>query len=103
MQLQKGHSANAYNIPPVIISVLKTYDNHPLPKLSFHITLKIFLAFFTILAKAAFMSPVVECISQWKWNWFDQEHSITDFGVFDKASRGVFGSVLLLRLLKGDS
>lgn len=47
------------------------------------------------------MSPVVECISQWKWNWFDQEHPITDFDVFDKASRGVFGSVLLLRLLKG--
>ncbi|KAK4223230.1 hypothetical protein QBC38DRAFT_425849 [Podospora fimiseda] len=46
------------------------------------------------------MSPVVECISQWKWNWFVQEHPIADFGVFDKASRGVLGSVFLVRLLK---
>ncbi|KAK0671937.1 hypothetical protein QBC41DRAFT_269487 [Cercophora samala] len=47
------------------------------------------------------MSPVVECISQWKWNWFDLERPVTDFDVFDKASRGVFGSVLLLKLLRG--
>ncbi|KAK3997223.1 hypothetical protein QBC44DRAFT_280848 [Cladorrhinum sp. PSN332] len=46
------------------------------------------------------MSPVVECISQWKWNWFDLERPITDFSVFDKASRGVLGSVFLVRLLK---
>ncbi|KAK0744305.1 hypothetical protein B0T21DRAFT_281774 [Apiosordaria backusii] len=47
------------------------------------------------------MSPLVECISQWKWNWFDLERPITDFDIFDKASRGVFGSILLLKLLKG--
>ncbi|KAK4164068.1 hypothetical protein QBC43DRAFT_211720 [Cladorrhinum sp. PSN259] len=46
------------------------------------------------------MSPVVECISQWKWNWFRLERPITDFGVFDKASRGVVGSVFLLKLVK---
>ncbi|KAK4184369.1 hypothetical protein QBC35DRAFT_417074 [Podospora australis] len=46
------------------------------------------------------MSPVMECISQWKWNWFGIERPVTDFGVFDKASRGVLGSVFLLKLVK---
>jgi len=63
-------------------------------------TLNTFLAFFTTFTKAAFMNPVVECISQWKWNWFHQDRSLVDFETFDKASRGVLGSVVLLKLLK---
>lgn len=63
-------------------------------------TLNTFLAFFTTFTKAAFMNPVVESISQWKWNWFSDDHALVDFDTFDRASRGVLGSILLLKLLK---
>ncbi|KAM7198920.1 Protein of unknown function (DUF3176) domain containing protein [Naviculisporaceae sp. PSN 640] len=46
------------------------------------------------------MNPVVECLSQWKWNWFELEQPLVDFDTFDKASRGFLGSILLLKLLK---
>ncbi|KAM7195138.1 Protein of unknown function (DUF3176) domain containing protein [Rhypophila sp. PSN 637] len=46
------------------------------------------------------MNPVVECLSQWKWNWFEHQQPLVDFDTFDKASRGFIGSVLLLKLLK---
>ncbi|KAK3346438.1 hypothetical protein B0T25DRAFT_612946 [Lasiosphaeria hispida] len=85
----------------VIISVLKSFDGEPLPKLPLHITLNTFLAFFTAFTKAAFMNPVVQCISQWKWNWlFGHDRPLVDFDTFDNASRGVLGSIVLLKLLK---
>jgi len=84
----------------VIIVVLRACDGKALPELPFHITLNSFIAFFTSLTKAAFMNPVAECISQLKWNWFEQERPLSDFETFDKASRGVLGSVFLLNLLK---
>jgi len=46
------------------------------------------------------MTPVAECISQLKWNWFEKERPLADFETFDKASRGVLGSIYLLGLLK---
>ncbi|KAK0718033.1 hypothetical protein B0T26DRAFT_644845 [Lasiosphaeria miniovina] len=46
------------------------------------------------------MVPVAECLSQWKWNWFQRERPLIDFQTFDSASRGVMGSVLLMRLLR---
>ncbi|KAK4220026.1 hypothetical protein QBC37DRAFT_271690 [Rhypophila decipiens] len=65
-------------------------------------TLNTFLAFFTTFTKAAFIYPVVQCISQWKWNWFatNDERPLADFHTFDNASRGIIGSIGLLRLLK---
>jgi hypothetical protein len=63
------------------------------------ITLNSFVAFFTTFAKAAFMIPLAETMSQWKWNWFREDRPLSDFQVFDDASRGVLGSLVLLRRL----
>ena len=35
-------------------------------------------------------------LGQLKWAWFKSSKSLVDFSVFDKASRGPWGSVLLL-------
>ena len=48
------------------------------------------------------MIPVIECISQLKWLWFvDRYRILADFDVFDRASRGSWGSLQLLTLLRG--
>jgi len=87
----------------VIITVLGIYDGRPLPKLPLNITLNTFLAFFTTFTKAAFMTPISEALSQWKWNALTTSGSrrkhintLYDFEVLDSASRGTWGAWRLL-------
>ncbi|KAK0646425.1 hypothetical protein B0T16DRAFT_458346 [Cercophora newfieldiana] len=91
----------------VIVAVLGAYDGQSLPQLPLHVTLNTFLAFFTTLCKAAFMTPITEAFSQWKWNLLTQKEngqgrtrSLADFEVLDSASRGTWGSWKVLRNFK---
>jgi hypothetical protein len=93
------------NIALVIVAVLGAYDQRSLPQLPLHVTLNTFLAFFTTLCKAAFMTPITEAFSQWKWNLLAQNgqgrtRSLADFEVLDSASRGTWGSWKVLRNFK---
>lgn len=87
----------------VIVAVLRSYDGRSLPKLPMSITLNTFLAFFTTLSKAAFMSPISEATGQWKWNILVPTHSrkekrrhVHDFDVLDNATRATWGSWLVI-------
>jgi hypothetical protein len=66
------------------------------------------LAAYNVLSKvasAALIVPVSEAIGQLKWTWFNGNESkeMIDFEIFDKASRGAWGSFLLLFRAKGRS
>ncbi|KAF3006856.1 hypothetical protein E8E13_010804 [Curvularia kusanoi] len=66
------------------------------------------LAAYNVLSKfasAALILPISEAIGQLKWTWFhgSESRDIYDFEVFDKASRGAWGSFLLLFRIKGRS
>ncbi|KAH9864233.1 hypothetical protein J1614_010167 [Plenodomus biglobosus] len=54
---------------------------------------------------AALILPISEALGQLKWTWFHGENSrdAFDFEIFDKASRGAWGSFLLLCRTKGRS
>ncbi|KAH8898626.1 hypothetical protein GQ53DRAFT_816859 [Thozetella sp. PMI_491] len=81
----------------VIIAVLCSYNDRPLPSLPFNITLNAFISFFASLSHAGFMIPITTCISQMKWNWFSRgSHALADFELFDASSRGVWGSLGLI-------
>ncbi|EXF80285.1 hypothetical protein CFIO01_08522 [Colletotrichum fioriniae PJ7] len=83
----------------VIIVVLLKYDSQVQPNWPLNATLNSFLALFTTLAKAAFMVPVCACISQSQWAWFNTNgvsRPLYDFEVIDQASRGAWGSLILL-------
>ncbi|KAJ8113489.1 hypothetical protein OPT61_g4394 [Boeremia exigua] len=57
------------------------------------------------VAAAALILPISEAIGQLKWSWFQDGKSkeMIDFEIFDKASRGAWGSFLLLFRTKGRS
>ncbi|KAI4642984.1 hypothetical protein J4E93_007053 [Alternaria ventricosa] len=57
------------------------------------------------IASAALILPISEAIGQLKWAWFHGTKSkdMIDFEIFDKASRGAWGSFLLLFRTKGRS
>ncbi|OHF01925.1 hypothetical protein CORC01_02803 [Colletotrichum orchidophilum] len=84
----------------LIVAVLCSYDQQPLPDWPLNITLNTFLAFFTTLAKAAFMLPVSVAISQSQWSWFLKDRPLHDLHLFDQASRGPWGSVMLLKRIR---
>ncbi|KAH7396717.1 hypothetical protein DE146DRAFT_614403 [Phaeosphaeria sp. MPI-PUGE-AT-0046c] len=61
------------------------------------LTLNAFISILSKMAGAALLLPVSEALGQLKWSWF-LEHSkqMWDFEIFDNASRGPWGSMLLL-------
>jgi hypothetical protein len=61
------------------------------------LTLNTYISILSKMAGAALILPVSEALGQLKWSWF-LEHSkqMWDFEIFDNASRGPWGSMLLL-------
>lgn len=85
-----------------IIIVLKEYDQQTMPSWPLGITLNTLLAFLTAISQAGFFNPVFQGLSQMKWNWFvDKDKPLADFEKFDNASRGSWGSFLLVFSMKG--
>jgi hypothetical protein len=86
-----------------IIIILFFLQNKPLPShWPLNITLNAYIAILSRIASASLMLPVSEALGQLKWSWF-QGHSkkMWDFELFDNASRGPWGSVMLLVRTKG--
>jgi hypothetical protein len=55
------------------------------------------------VASAALIVPTTEALGQLKWNWFHQSNAMWDFEIFDKATRGPWGAVMLLFRTRGRS
>jgi hypothetical protein len=55
------------------------------------------------IASAALIVPTSEALGQLKWNWFNKSKAMWDFEIFDKASRGPWGAVVLLFRTKARS
>ncbi|KAK1513611.1 hypothetical protein CABS01_07017 [Colletotrichum abscissum] len=85
----------------VLVSVLRSYDNQPLPNWPLGLTLNTVVAFISTFCRTSFVLPVVESLSQYKWNWYKSPRPLGDFAVFDEASRGPWGSLKLLLRTKG--
>ena len=79
-----------------IVIVLVLYSGQLLPHWPLGITLSAYISVLAGLAKAALMLPVAEAIGQLKWVWFRRKSKLLDFFTFDSASRGPWGSLMLL-------
>ena len=86
-----------------IIVVLAIYQNKPIPNWPLGLTFNAFISVLLKIASAGLLLPVSQAIGQLKWSWFNKEHSkkMWDFEIFDNASRGSWGSFLLLLRTKG--
>ncbi|KAK5661152.1 hypothetical protein OQA88_11043 [Cercophora sp. LCS_1] len=83
-----------------MVAFLRVHDNRPLPALPASLSLNSIIAALTIVSKGCFTVPLVECLSQWKWNWFHRPRSVKHFDRFDQASRGLWGSAILVWKLR---
>ncbi|ORY17447.1 hypothetical protein BCR34DRAFT_621887 [Clohesyomyces aquaticus] len=80
-----------------IVVVLFVLKDKRLPRLPLDITLNAFVAVLARIASAALVFPTSEALGQLKWSWFQGDSKkMWDFEIFDNASRGPWGSFLLL-------
>ncbi|KAH0440670.1 hypothetical protein CcaCcLH18_02340 [Colletotrichum camelliae] len=84
-----------------LAAVLSHFNNEPLPDWPLGLTLNGIIALLATLARAEFIVPISESISQIKWIWFRKERPLADFQDFDAASRGPWGSIKLLKTTRG--
>ncbi|KAJ4299700.1 hypothetical protein N0V90_004946 [Kalmusia sp. IMI 367209] len=85
--------------------MLIVYKNKTIPRWPLGLTLNAYISVLAKVASAALLLPVSEALGQLKWSWFqgDSSKKMWDFELFDSASRGPWGSFLLLVRTKGKS
>ncbi|KAF2972258.1 hypothetical protein GQX73_g1260 [Xylaria multiplex] len=78
--------------------LLKIYDQRAPPQFIYGITLNALISILTTFSKSALLVVVAGAISQLKWRWFQNTNgkSVLDTQLFDDASRGPWGSIVLL-------
>lgn len=86
-----------------IIVGLIILKDHPVPtNWPLGLTVNTYIAILSRIASAALVLPASEALGQLKWSWFQGDSKkMWDFEIFDNASRGPWGSFLLLVRTKG--
>ncbi|KAK1977881.1 hypothetical protein LZ30DRAFT_600329 [Colletotrichum cereale] len=84
-----------------IICVLGVYDGKPLVSWHFQITINAVIALLATVATATMAVVLSSGISQLKWIHFLRRRPLSDMEVFDDASRGTWGALMMLIKLRG--
>ena len=79
-----------------IFIVFYYYDNQPLDNWSLTWRFTSVVSFITTIAQISMLIPITAGISQLKWLWYNEKHSLADIEKFDRAARGPFGAVFLI-------
>jgi Protein of unknown function (DUF3176) len=90
-----------------LIGILHNYNGRVVQHLRLGITLNGLVAALSTICRTALMIPVTAGISQAKWHWFSPkagerhlEARLRDLETFDSASRGTWGSLKLLWMMR---
>lgn len=93
-----------------IVAILSHFEGRPLPDWPFGINLSTLVALLSTILRTLMLVAVAEALGQLKWTWFSHPAPLSssvatprplhDFHVFDRASRGILGSMSLLKTVK---
>lgn len=90
-----------------MVIVLQHYNGRRQNEWPYHyLTLNGLVALLATITRASAMVSVADCLCQGKWDWFTprsshKQKSLAHMEGFDEASRGAWGSLKLLWMLKG--
>ncbi|KAI0011043.1 hypothetical protein F4779DRAFT_626726 [Xylariaceae sp. FL0662B] len=80
-----------------IVITLLLHADRPLPSWPFSITVNALISVLATISTSALLVPVTGTIGQRKWHWLSSgNHRLSDLELYDEASRGPWGSLLLL-------
>lgn len=82
-----------------LVVLLLQMDGIPLVHWWYPIQPNSLIAVLTTIAKTALMVPAASCISQLKWHHYQRAQRLVDLQLFDDASRGPWGSAVLITRL----
>jgi hypothetical protein len=81
----------------VIVTTLLKFDGKLVLKWESAVSIGTFISILSGFVKSALLLPTAEALGQLKWDWFKRsKNKMMDFETFDSASRGAWGSFLLL-------
>ncbi|KIW28379.1 uncharacterized protein PV07_08047 [Cladophialophora immunda] len=85
-----------------IAAILFVYDNRPVPDLPDGLTINAIVSLLAGFAKAALLAVLASAIRQEKWLWFiGKPRPLNTVDAFEEASRGPYGSILLILSRRG--
>lgn len=89
-------------VTAIILLTLALLNNKKLPNWPLGITPNTLISILTTFSKSMLLFVVGQCLGQLKWVWFARRaRPLKDIGTFDEASRGPWGSLLLIWLTRG--
>jgi hypothetical protein len=77
----------------VMLSICKGQET---PRLPYNITLNALVSILATAAKSSLLFAVAGTLGQVKWAWFTDRRELADMQVFDDATRGPWGAIVLL-------
>ena len=84
----------------VVVVVLRIFTGEAVPTFPYGVTLNAIIAVLATASRSMLIYAVAAAISQLKWCWYLQSRKLQDMQIFDDASRGPWGSLTLLILLR---
>jgi hypothetical protein len=84
-----------------IVAVLVRIDGKSIASWPYSIQSASLVAVFSSIAKSTLLVPVAMCLSQLKWSYFEKPRQLAHMQVFDNASRGPWGALVLLWKTRG--
>ncbi len=85
-----------------VIAIGLKMNGRPLSEWPIPIPISTVISGLAVVSRATTMIPVASCISQMKWLHFKTPHKVSDMEVYDTASRGGLGSLMLLLRMPTD-
>ncbi|KAK8024351.1 hypothetical protein PG993_012417 [Apiospora rasikravindrae] len=79
-----------------IVVLLASYNGRERPDWPALININTLLSVLTAILKSSLLFPIAECIGELKWVHFKDPHPVRDFARWDAATRGPWGSLLLI-------
>lgn len=86
----------ATSIIATILVLFAVYQNRPLSDFKSRVQLATIVAIASVGAQSALLFPISSCLSQLKWLRLRTTRPLLDLQRFDDASRGPWGSLLML-------
>jgi hypothetical protein len=81
----------------VIVAILFKFEGKLVLDWKGVVSIGTFISILSGFVKSALLLPTAEALGQLKWDWFRSgKNKMMDFETFDSASRGAWGSLLLL-------
>ncbi|KAK3996636.1 hypothetical protein QBC44DRAFT_317245 [Cladorrhinum sp. PSN332] len=86
-----------------VVATIRPYEGKPLPQLPYNLSINTLVAIYFVTLKSALAFVLSQLLGQLKWSGFERTLPLYRLAQYDDASRGPWGSLILLWSFRGRS